>query len=415
MSITEASLETNFNTYIADPSTDRVSAAERLQFATESVIWLQQELENEHQDKTYVLNYFDNVHYYKTTQSIASMLEGADLRRAEKDQVYSFAHKSARELAEEIGQKFMESSWAIERHDNDSYLVVNHKSKYPATIISPMESLTEIGGTWVVDAVNSDATNLTIDNVEFKTGNGCFNFDITVAQSSNNRATIQNLTASTLDLTNWNDLGSWIFWVYLPTVTNFSSVTFYWGSDTSNYWSATVTTDINGNAWMPGWNRVGISWKNATQTLSPVLTAIDYLRFDFNYTVSQANDTDYRIDDLTICDPEQLTFYYTSWYVGTDTTGATPLTAFSATTDIPYFSGQYDQYKYAVSHKMASLAFYGPLQVPTLGSLHEREALTALARVKKLVPSSVTKEMKSFKVLGIRFNGGRYRNNRIRI
>lgn len=413
MSLTEAALETNFNTYIADTSTDRVSAAERLQFATESVIWLQQELENEHQDKTYVLNYFDNVHYYKSTNSIADLLEGADLRRSEKYQYFSFTHKSARELAEEIGQKATESCWAIERHDSDSYLVVNHRSRFPAAQISSMESLTDIGGTWAPDTTNSDANNLTIDPVEYKQGSGSFNFDITVAQSANNRATIQNTSVTPMDLTNYNDIGSWIFWVYLPTVTYFTSLTFYWGSTTSNYWSATVTTDINGNSFAAGWNRVAISWPNATMTGTPDKTSITYLRFDINYSASQADDTDYRLDDLTICNPEKLTFYYTSWDVGTNT-GGTPITVFGATTDIPFFSGQYDQYKYAVAHKMASLAFFGPLQVPTLGTLHEQEALTNLARVKRLVPSSVTKEEKSFKVRGISFARGPYHNRRIK-
>ena len=403
MAITAASQETNFNTYIADTSTDRISAAERLQLQTEATVWLQEELGNDHMVKTYTLNYFPHVHYYKTTSSIASLLEGADLRRDEADQNISATHRSSREMAEDIGNGSTEFSWSIERKDNDSYLVVILDSKYKPQTVSSLDSLTADGGTWAADETTSDATNVTVDTVEFKQGSGSINFDVDVSVSGNNRATIYNDDVDELDLSDFEDLGAWIFWIYVPDVTYFSSVTLYWGSSSTAYWSATVTTELNGGAWANGWNRVKVNWADASLTSTPDETAIDYIRFDFNYTGSQTDDTDFRIDDLTITRPEPLTFYYTSWYVGTDTTGATSRLAFSATTDIPFYSGKYDQYKYAVAHKMASLAFYGPLQVPALGQLHEVEAIKALNRAKKLIPTSVTKELKSFKVSGISF------------
>lgn len=410
MALTVADVITNFNTYIGDSSTNRVSAAERLQYVTEGVLWIQEALGNDHQMKTYTLPYYQNVHYYKVTTALASLLEGSDLRRAEKDQTHTMAHKSARELAEEIGDRFPESSWAIELHDGDTYLVVNHRSKYNTNIISGCESFTDGGGTWALDTVNSDATNLTIDTNEFKTGTASFNFDVTVAQSSNNRATIQNTTLSSVDMSSLVDLGAWVFWVYIPDVTNFSSISIFWGSNTTNYWSATVTADINGNAWVNGWNRVCVQWNAATMTLSPNASAITYVRIDYNYTVSQTNDTDFRLDDLTIVRPENLVFYYTSWYVGKDNTG-TELVKFGATTDVPYFSGQYDQYKYAVAHKAASLCFYGSLRLQEEAILHEAEARNSLSRQRTMVPNSTTKELHSFKVLGNRFN---HRARRVR-
>lgn len=406
MAVTEANLETNFNTYIGDATTARVSAAQRLEFATEAVVWLQEELGNDHMNATYSLNYYDNVHYYKITSAIATLLEGADLRRGEKDQVKSFAHKSARELAEEIGQGEngwrIESSWSIERRDGDWYLVVNHNSKFNPDLISGFESLTDGGGTWLADTVNSDATNVTIDTNEFKTGTASLNFDVSVAQSGNNRATIYNSTLSSQDLSSFEDLGAWVFWVYIPDVSHFSSITLYWGSNSSNYWSATASSDVNGAAWVNGWNRVAILWSNSTATASPDSTAIGYIRADFNYTGSQLSDTDFRIDDLNLVRPEVLTFIYTSWKVGANV-GGSDITAFGATTDVPFFSGKYDQYKYAVAHKMAALAFYGPLRNTDKALVHDNEAQRQLMRVKNLFPSAVTKEVKSFKVNGVSF------------
>lgn len=406
MAVTVANLITNFDTYIGDTSNDRVSAAERLQLLTEATVWLQEELGNDHMVKTYTLNYFDNVHVYKVTSAIASLLEGADLRRGETDHTESFTNKSSRELAEEIGQQALESSWAIERRDSNWYLVVNHQSKYKPQGIASFDSLTADGGTWAADTTNSDATNVTADSVEFKQGSGSINFDITVAQSVNNRATISNSTLNTANLSDYEDLASFVFWVYIPTVTNFTSITLYWGNDSATYWSATVTTDVNSNAFVAGWNRVAVAWSAATATNSPDASAIDYIRFDFNYGAGQANDTDYRIDDLTIVRAEALTFYYTSWYVGTNNSG-TAISVFGATTDVPFFSGQYDQYKYAVSHKAASLAYYGVLRNKEEAATQEVEAIRAVNRQKALIPVSVTKEVKSFKVKGVNFRRGR--------
>lgn len=409
MSVTVSSIITNFDTYIGDTSNDRISAAERLQLITEATVWLQEELGNDHLVKTYSLSYYDNVHTYKITSAVASFLEGADLRAGEEDQQYSFTHKSSRELAEEIGQESSESSWAVERRDANWYLIVNHQSKYQPSVIASFDTATADGGTtgWQADTTNSDATNVTADSVEYKQGGGCINFDVDVSQSGNNRATIYNDELTSQDLSDFEDLGAFVFWIYIPDVTYFSSVTLYWGNSSTSYWSATASSDVNGAAWANGWNRVAILWNAATATSSPSASAIDYVRIDFNYTGSQTDDTDFRIDDLTLVRAETLTFYYTSWYVGTDTTGATNRTAFTATADIPFFSGQYDQYKYAVAHKAASIAFYGPLRNKDEAATHEVEAIRALNRQKKLVPTSVTKEIKSFKVRGINFARGR--------
>lgn len=411
MAVTVASVITNFDTYIGDTSNDRISAAERLQYINEATVWLQEELGNDHMVKTYALNYYDNVHVYKITSAVASLLEGADLRRGEEDQLESMTHKSARELAEEIAQESQESSWAIERRDGNWFLVVNHNSKYSPELIASFDNLTADGGDpgWQADTTNSDATNVTADSIEFKTGSGCINFDADVSQSGNNRATIYNDEFTSKDLTDYLDLAAFVFWVYVPDVTNFSSVTLYWGSSASAYWSATVTTDINSNAFVNGWNRVAVQWSAATMTSTPDVTAIDYIRIDFNYGAGQGDDTDFRIDDLTIVRPEVLTFFYTSWYVGTNNSG-TALTAFTATTDVPFYSGQYDQYKYAVAHKAASLAFYGALRNREEAAVQEVEAIRALNRQKKLIPSAVTKEVKSFKVRGVSFaRGNRFR------
>jgi len=401
MSLTTATIQTITNSIIGDDSTDRISAAERLEAMSEATVWVQEELGNDLQNYTQEIEYFDTVNYYKVTTDIADLLEGGDLRRSKDEQDKSFTHKSSRELAEEIGQGSGESSWTIERRDTDTFVGINHGSKYTANIIENCDSLTN-SGTWAVDATNSDAKNLTLDEEEFKTGTGSFNFDLDVSQSANHYATIQNTTMTAVNLTEYEDISSWLFQVYIPDSTYTTSFTLYWGDDTSNYWSATATTDIDGSAWADGWNRVKIKWEDATKTGTPAVASMNYVGIKMIYNSSQGDDTDYRIDDLILCRPEKLIFHYITWKLGVDDSGD-DVFVFGATTDVPYFSGMYDQLKYPVAHKAASLLFRA-LRLKNEADEEEDEAYKSLKKIKRLIPSSKTKEVKSFKILGNNLN-----------
>ena len=411
MAITVADIETNLQTYLSDTSNDSVSAAERLQAITEATVWLQEESGNDHLNVTFDLDFLDTVFTYKITSSVPDLQGVVDLRRDEDEHLRSFTYKSAKELAEEIAQEATEASFSIEYRDTDWFLIVNHQNDRPSKQVSTFDSLTAGGGTWAVDAVNSDATNLTIDTVEKKQGSASFNFDVDVSQSGNDRATIQNTTLGTLDLSEFEDLASWIFWIYVPDVTNFTGITLIWGSDTSNFFTVSATTDIDGAAFVDGWNRIKVDWKDATATLSPDVAAIDFIRIDFDYAGGQGDDTDFRLDDLRIANPERLKFYYTTWNVGTNT-GGTDITVFGATTDIPYFSGQYDQYKYAVAHKAASILLDNPLRLHDDARFEDAKALDQLKRVSRIFPKSRLPEVKSFKVGGIRWKTRRFRRLR---
>jgi hypothetical protein len=418
MAVTISNIVTNFDSYIGDASTDRVSQAERFQYITESTAWLLEELGNEHMVDTYQINFVDGISRYKITSSIADLLVGADLRRPEELHTRSFIRKSPRELAEEIGNKEVTRSWAIDRYDGDAYLVINHRTESLSSQLATFDSLTsDWGGTWTADTTNSDATNLTADSIEFKQGSGALNFDVDVSQSGNNRATVYNAFSTTTDLSEYEDLGSFVLKVYIPENTYTSSYTLYWSSDTSatpstisNYWSATVTTDYNGNALADGWNTLKINWADATATGTPDASEISYLQVTLNYTGSQVDDTDYRLDDLYIARPEKLTFHYISAYIGVNNSG-TDINAFTATTDVPFYSGVYDQYKYVVAHKAASLALYA-LRLREEGINEERLAIENLDRYRKNFESSKTREEKNFKVLGINFRNRRARFNR---
>lgn len=407
MSVTVANLFTNLNTYFGDNTTDRVSDAERYEAITEATVWLLEELGNDHNIKTYDVSFYDSVNYYKISNSVSDLLESADLRRGTLDQSITANPKSARDMAEAIGKGSQEFAWAIERRDGDAYIAITLDTDKRALVVSNFESLEAGGGTWNADTTTSDASNVTVDVNEYLEGSASLNYDIVVGQSVNNRATIRNSTLDTLDLTAHEDLGSWIFESYLPDNLTITSYTLYWGSDSTNYWSATVTTDIDGEAFVDGWNTIKVDWSSATQTGTPDVEAIDYIAIQLNYSAGQVSDTDFRLDHLRIVNPEKLKYHYLSWDIGTSSVGA-DLNKYTASTDIPFYSGQYDQYKYAVSHKAASILFFS-VRLRDEALIEEREAVSSVKRLEKIFPTSKIPESHSFKVAGINFNRNRRR------
>ena len=132
-------------------------------------------------------------------------------------------------------------------------------------------------GTW---SANGNASNLAEDNINYATGGGALRFDLSAAAGTGG---IVNSTFTAVDLTDHLNQSTIFVYVYLPTGADFTSVALRWGSDATNYYTKTVTTNYQGNAFITGWNLLGFDWATATTTGTPVVTAIDYLDFIFTY------------------------------------------------------------------------------------------------------------------------------------
>lgn len=402
MAVLVSSLISIMDRHTGDESVDRFSLTNKYDALTEACVWLQEEHQSELQNFTYTLGYLDTINYYTISASLSDILMASDLRKMEGENYAPFAFRDGKQLATDLSTGRVEDSYAIERHDAKAYLVINHASKYPAVIASQFESLTD-GGTWTADSTTSDASGLALDTTGFIQGNGCLKFNATVSQSGNNRVSIYATDVNSLDLTSVQGLGSSLLEVYLPEVTYFSSVTVTWGTNTSNYWSATSTTPITGSAWTVGWNTVKIDWTGSTtQTGTPDVTDINYIRIDLNYTASQTNVNDYRVDYLRFARKENLTLNYLSLNVGNNT-GGTALSSFSAGTDTPFYSGQYDSLKYATAHYAAGVLFQDNRLFKEADEQF-KQAYARLRSVKDILPSSRQRVTKSFKPMGISFN-----------
>lgn len=403
MSITIDSLVTNLNTYFGDKTEDRVSNEERFQAITEATAWLLEELGNEHMVDGIEIDAYDTVNTYRVTGILPDLLTGADLRREEMDHTLPFQRKAPREILSNIANNSKEHAWATERIDDETYLYIVFPHKHSHLVVDYLNT----DGNWLADTTGSDAVNLTDNNYEFKFGSGSLQFDVDVSQTVNNKATIYTSGINSTDLTRYKDSGGFLFEIYIPDASEVSSINLFWGSDNTadpstkaNYFSETVTSDINGDDFINGWNTVLVDWRDATEVGSPDVTDIGYYEMVLNYTGSQTDMT-VRVDFLRLAKPEKLSFNFISWNVGQVSTGdPTKITAFTATTNVPFFSDRYNQYRYPVAHKAASILFYS-VRLLEEAQMEESAAIRSLQRYQKNFESQQVKEYRTFKVAGV--------------
>lgn len=216
--------------------------------------------------------------------SIPDVKTAYDLRvPTEAHNVFSF--REAKEVKDAIRNNKAHNEYSI---DND-LLIINYARQTSAEIHN-MDSLTA-DGTW---SASGDATNLTIDEVEYKKGSGCLNFDVSAGTS----LIVSNETLTSIDLEELQNKSHFTLWVYLPTITNFSSIRLDWGNDLiTNYWYKSETAPAGNATLKVGWNHFAFKWGDATETGSPDPATIDSFKVTITYS-SATTDTDFRIDDL---------------------------------------------------------------------------------------------------------------------
>ena len=147
----------------------------------------------------------------------------------------------------------------------------------------------------------TDSASVATDASEVRFGAGSVSFTITPGASVNNYAEIEVASLTSLDLSTLLSTGLFRMWVYLPNVTDFTSISLYIGSSSTDYYLMTATTDISGNAFASnGWIRLEFDWANATTNGSPSSSALDYLKLRFTYAASFTGGTSFRVDDIRI-------------------------------------------------------------------------------------------------------------------
>lgn len=143
-------------------------------------------------------------------------------------------------------------------------------------------------GNWTADGV--DAGGIATEANIKKYDAGSVEFVITVSTTT---AEIHNTGITAVDLTAVKETGYFGFWLYIPVITDLTSVTLTVGDtlDTDDYELA-VTTQANGDAFKVGWNFLKYDWASMTSDGSPT-GSIDEVRITLIYGAAYAGGTFY--------------------------------------------------------------------------------------------------------------------------
>lgn len=87
-----------------------------------------------------------------------------------------------------------------------------------------------------------------------------------------------------------------------------------------------------------GRNTIKFDWDTATKVGSPDSSAIKYLELRITYSASQVDDTDFRINYIRCCMPENVDLEYSTAYIAKNT-GGTYIDEITADNDVMLFSG----------------------------------------------------------------------------
>lgn len=177
------------------------------------------------------------------------------------------------------------------------------KAGLSGSLLSETDALSDGTGTWTA---GGNALTLSVDTVEKISGSASLKFNLQAAGTS---AYIENTALTQVDLSSYKNLGAGFVWVYIPS-SAVTAVVLRWGSTSSDYYSVTATAPADATAIRTGWNLFRFDWNGATQTGTPVDTAIDYARVTLTYSsVSQVNNA--RVDGIVfrLQTPYEIVYY----------------------------------------------------------------------------------------------------------
>jgi len=163
-------------------------------------------------------------------------------------------------------------------------------------VVSELDSLTSGGGLW---GAFGDAENLEKDDADFVKGAGSVKFDISSAGGTT--VGIENSSANAVDITDYLDGTSAFFvWAKINSTTNLTNYILRFGTDDSNYYSKTVTTQADGTAFVNGWNLLKFDVASYSTQGTPTNTNIKYFALYMTKDAAKVSETDYKFDWLVL-------------------------------------------------------------------------------------------------------------------
>lgn len=332
MATTLATLNALINDRRRDTSDDVISMSTIGYRAINNVLELMQQLHDwEFTIKQETITYHKGIDWYAAPSDFKAPI---DLRnqRTPRDREFTLLHPNDFD-----NQTLTTYKWAIDTKYNSSDAGATQYLRIKgAGDNAQIHTCTSYNGngTW---AVSGSATTLSTDSYEYYDLNASIKFTMA---GTTGTITVDDMNG--VDLARFKDRSKQYLNVYLPTVTNFRSVQLKIGSDSSNYYTDTETTDLLSYTPVIGWNTFEFDvWDTTTGT--PDDNNLDYISFIVAYRGSTSN-AGFRFENLFIADDYPLYLYYYSTDMVYDVGNAETTLTFpdaTATTDYPLWSGKW--------------------------------------------------------------------------
>lgn len=171
-------------------------------------------------------------------------------------------------------------------------------------------------GNWVV---GGDATNLQVNNINFVSNPSSLQFNL---DGSTGIGYLENTTSQAVDLSLLVDQTVQFLYTSLPTATDFTSISFRFGSSSTDYYEQTAVVNQQNTVFNDGWNLIAEPWLGSNVVGSPDPSSITYLRVTWNYTMGNPQ-TGVLLNDIVSNLGRILNVVYYSKYMFSDpVTGA---------------------------------------------------------------------------------------------
>jgi len=205
-------------------------------------------------------------------------------------------------------------SIAFKNYNGIKLLKLYASNQSSMSLVSQLSSLTADGGTWVL---SGDGSNVRVDTNNYPYINPVIAFD--VAATGLTTAGIKNTALTSFDISKFiSSDGMAKLNVYLNSALTVNSITLKLGSDSSNYYSITVTKQFDGSDFVAGDNT--LYFRGFTATGSPVATAIVFGEIILNISSGHAVATDFAVSGLSLLRgiPTPIIYYSTYNWVAND-------------------------------------------------------------------------------------------------
>jgi len=325
----------NVNDFNQNYSTSTIDQGNKLRAINRAIEYVQRRLGLPSDKRIKEFYFYEDTLFYNADEGTNELLEiyyNTDSSSSADSNSFPnrwFAYKDIEILRNTNGNN-QQNRFAFTSINGLNQILMKGYNTRPRNLINVFNSTVGLTG-------STSVTSLTTDSNIYQSGGSSVSFGM-----DNSESTSTITFAANLDIrSSLNEGGQVRFYIDWPTgisTSVISSVTLRLQSSTGNYYTISTTTQDDGTAWSAtGFNRLSFNLANAVSTGTPNASAITTAVLSFVHGGSFVTQTNVRINNMYMVQPDLVNLIYYSAYKGTDTTGATDKILLTELTDIVSF------------------------------------------------------------------------------